>query len=107
MTRPAVLVDDGSIYTAVNVVAQGGGACAELAVIAKAIREGKSTFRRIVAVGDRNRGVVDPCGACRQLLLDYAPSIEVIIADGGHTRRASMAELMPLSKRSWFAESSS
>lgn len=100
----AVLADDGSIFTAVNVFAQGGGACAELAVIAKAISEGRSVFRRIVAVGDRDRGVVDPCGVCCQLLLDYSPAIEVIVLDGDRTRRVSMTDLMPLSKQSWFAK---
>ena len=100
----ALLTEDGTRYTAVNVFAQGGGACAELAVIAKAVSEGRSTFRRIVAVGDADRGVVEPCGVCRQLLLDYAPSIEVIVRDGDQLRRAAIAELMPLARRSWFVD---
>jgi cytidine deaminase len=100
----AVLADDGSMFTAVNVFAQGGGACAELAVLAKAISEGKSEFRRIVAVGDRERGVIGPCGVCRQLLLDYAPTIEVIISDDNELRRASIRELMPMAQPSWFAK---
>ena len=99
----ALLADDGSIHAAVNVFAQGGGACAELAVVAKAISEGSSRFVRIVAVGDGDRGVVEPCGVCRQLLLDYAPLVEVIVHDGDQLRRVAIADLMPLSKRSWFA----
>lgn len=41
----------------------------------------------MVAVGDRERGVVPPCGRCRQVLLDYFPGLKVIVGADEPTRR--------------------
>ncbi|MGC0385422.1 cytidine deaminase [Streptomyces sp. SAI-129] len=49
----------------------------------------------IVAVGDRERGVVPPCGRCRQVLLDYFPGIKVIVGDGDRGREVPVADLLP------------
>lgn len=53
--------------------------------------EGKiATLTHIVAVGNippfvsgksGKRGVVSPCGRCRQMLMDYYPCIQVIVPD--------------------------
>jgi len=38
-----------------------------------------------------------PCGACRQILWEYAGDVEVILANlGGETSRHRMADLFPL-----------
>jgi cytidine deaminase len=47
-------------------------------------------------VGDRDRGVVPPCGRCRQVLLDYFPAVKVIV--GGEddcTRTVRITDLLP------------
>ena len=49
----------------------------------------------IVAVGDRDRGVVPPCGRCRQVLLDYFPTIGVIVGEGDRVRTVPIADLLP------------
>jgi cytidine deaminase len=74
---------DGRIVTAVNAYHFTGGPCAELVLIGAAAAQGVYDLRTIVAVGDRDRGVVPPCGRCRQVLLDYFPAIDVIVGRGG------------------------
>ncbi len=102
-TVGAALASDGTIYTGVNIFAQGGGADAELIVLGKAISEGKKNFTAIVAVGNNDRGVIPPCGVCRQLLLDYAPNIFVITEFGGVVQKVKITDLLPKAYPSWFS----
>lgn len=94
----------GRYIPRVNVFAQGGGACAEFTVLAMAISDGKGDVTDIVAVGDRGRGVIPPCGSCRQLLLDYAPEIRVITSSAGRVGKVAIGELLPSAFRSWFLD---
>lgn len=86
---------DGRIVTAVNAYHFTGGPCAELVVIGTAAAQGAYELDTIVAVGDRERGVVPPCGRCRQALLDYFPAIEVIVGAGERLRAVPIADLLP------------
>ncbi|MFF0512393.1 cytidine deaminase [Streptomyces sp. Tu 4128] len=86
---------DGRIVTAVNAYHFTGGPCAELVVIGAAAAQGAHELDTIVAVGDRERGVVPPCGRCRQVLLDYFPALRVIVGGGGSLRAVPVAELLP------------
>lgn len=76
---------DGRIVTAVNAYHFTGGPCAELVVVGAAAAQGVYELETIVAVGDRERGVVPPCGRCRQVLLDYFPGLEVIVGEDRRT----------------------
>ncbi|WP_369179807.1 cytidine deaminase family protein [Streptomyces mutabilis] len=86
---------DGRIVTAVNAYHFTGGPCAELVVIGAAAAQGAYELDTIVAVGDRDRGIVPPCGRCRQVLLDYFPTLKVIVGDGDLVRALPVAELLP------------
>ncbi|MFE1825881.1 cytidine deaminase [Streptomyces yangpuensis] len=86
---------DGRIVTAVNAYHFTGGPCAELVLIGAAAAQGIYALDAIVAVGDRDRGVVPPCGRCRQVLLDYFPAIEVIVGTGDRVRSVPIGELLP------------
>ncbi|MFG2327092.1 cytidine deaminase [Streptomyces sp. NBC_01723] len=86
---------DGRIVTAVNAFHFTGGPCAELVVIGAAAAQGAHELDTIVAVGDRERGVVPPCGRCRQVLLDYFPALRVIVGGGDRLRAVPVAELLP------------
>ncbi|MGA5150067.1 cytidine deaminase [Streptomyces griseoincarnatus] len=79
---------DGRIVTGVNAYHFTGGPCAELVVVGTAAAQGAYGLRTIVAVGDRDRGVVPPCGRCRQALLDYFPALEVVVPTPGGGLRA-------------------
>lgn len=86
---------DGRIVTAVNAYHFTGGPCAELVLVGAAAAQGVYELDTIVAVGDRDRGVIPPCGRCRQVLLDYFPAVEVIVATNGHTRTVPITGLLP------------
>ncbi|MFC8367220.1 MULTISPECIES: cytidine deaminase [unclassified Streptomyces] len=90
---------DGRIVTAVNAYHFTGGPCAELVLVGAAAAQGIHELETIVAVGDRDRGVVPPCGRCRQVLLDYFPGLEVIVGEeeGEGVRAVPIAELLPVS----------
>ncbi|MGV9251204.1 cytidine deaminase family protein [Streptomyces sp. NPDC003697] len=93
----AARAGDGRILTAVNAYHFTGGPCAELVVIGAAAAQGAYELETIVAVGDRDRGVVPPCGRCRQVLLDYFPAIEVIVGDSDGVRAVPISDLLPAS----------
>ncbi|MER5728670.1 cytidine deaminase [Streptomyces sp. NPDC002138] len=86
---------DGRIVTAVNAYHFTGGPCAELVLIGTAAAQGAYDLETIVAVGDRDRGVVPPCGRCRQVLLDYFPAVRVIVGAKDGLRAVPVAELLP------------
>ncbi len=73
---------DGRIVSGVNVYHFTGGPCAELVTIGAAATAGAYELTTIVAVGDGGRGVIAPCGRCRQVLLDYFPEVRVIVPTG-------------------------
>jgi cytidine deaminase len=85
---------DGRIVTAVNAYHFTGGPCAELVVIGAAATQGAYDLDTIVAVGDRDRGVVPPCGRCRQVLLDYFPAIKVIVGADKSLRTVPIGDLL-------------
>ncbi|MCA2228630.1 hypothetical protein [Nonomuraea aurantiaca] len=86
---------DGRIVTAVNAYHFTGGPCAELVLIGAAAAQGAYDLDTIVAVGDRDRGVVPPCGRCRQVLLDYFPALKVIVGTSNGLRTVSITDLLP------------
>ncbi|MFE5796350.1 cytidine deaminase family protein [Streptomyces sp. NPDC056503] len=86
---------DGRIVTAVNAYHFTGGPCAELVLVGAAAAQGVYDLRTVVAVGDGDRGVVPPCGRCRQVMLDYFPGVEVVVGGGDRLRAVPIAELLP------------
>lgn len=86
---------DGRIVTAVNAYHFTGGPCAELVLIGTAAAQGAYDLDTLVAVGDRDRGVVPPCGRCRQVLLDYFPALKVIVGTSDGLRTVSVTDLLP------------
>jgi len=80
--RVAAVIEDasGQAHPGVNVesVSYGLTICAERVALTGALARGAKEFSRIAVVADRARPVL-PCGACRQLLLEYAPDLTLII----------------------------
>ena len=52
----------------------------ERVALFKALSEGHSAFKRIAIAADTSQPT-SPCGACRQMLWEFAGNIEVILAD--------------------------
>ena len=89
--------EDGTVTAGGNVESASYGLtiCAERVALVKAVSEGRLKFRRIAVVADTD-DLTPPCGACRQLLWEFAPDAEVILANlKGKTRRHTVVELLP------------
>ncbi|KON28413.1 cytidine deaminase [miscellaneous Crenarchaeota group archaeon SMTZ-80] len=88
---------DGEIYSGCNVESSSYGLsiCAERVAITKAISEGKKKFKSIAIIGP-DQDYCPPCGACRQLLYDYAPDITVLLTNGKEIKEYNIKELLPI-----------
>ena len=71
---------DGSVFTGCNVenAAFASSICAEQAAVAKAVSEGRRSFRRIAIVSASGKEYCMPCGSCRQVLSEFSPEMEVL-----------------------------
>jgi cytidine deaminase len=78
----ALETTDGRIITGCNIENSTYGLtmCAERVAIFKALSEGHRSFTRIAIVADTSQ-TTSPCGACRQIMWEFAGDIEVILAD--------------------------
>ena len=88
---------DGKIYTGCNVenAAYGSCICAERTALVKAVSEGCQSFRRLAVVGN-GEDYCWPCGSCRQMLYEFAPELEILVARGDHDFvKTTLRELMP------------
>jgi cytidine deaminase len=93
----AIETADGSVITGCNIenATYGLTLCAERVALFKALSDGHRQFRRIAVVAPPH-APTPPCGACRQLLWEFAGNIEVILANlDGETGRHWIAELLP------------
>lgn len=91
----ALLGGDGKFYTGVNVgnASAGLGVCAERVAILKMVSEGCREVRAM-AIMTHNGG--SPCGACRQVLVEFASDIPIWLCDEeGNFRETSLFKLLP------------
>ncbi|MDN6747004.1 MAG: cytidine deaminase, partial [Brevibacterium sp.] len=70
----AAMDTHGRIHTGVNVHHFTGGPCAELVAIGNAAAAEAGPLVTIAAAGDNGRGLLSPCGRCRQVILDLHPA---------------------------------
>ena len=95
----ALLTRSGDIITGANVESASYGltCCAERVALFSALTAGKRDFVAVAVVA-RAPGGPMPCGACRQLLAEYAPCAVVWVADSRALRRIRefcVRELLP------------
>jgi cytidine deaminase len=93
----ALLGADGEIYAGCNVenAAYPSGLCAERGAVAQAVARGTRVFRRLVLVSEAE-DPAPPCGQCRQVLVEFAPTLEILsLTRAGASQRWNMAELLP------------
>jgi len=105
-TVAAALRDEhGRVWTGLHLGATVGRLqiCAEPVALGRALLEGAGRIVASVAVrhpkpeeDDQQIAVVPPCGACRELLADYAPDAWVIVPGG---RKVKLHALLPLPYR--------
>ena len=94
----ALLCADGAGFTGCNVEnsAYGSTICAERTALVKAVSEGhRDDFVTLAVVGN-SADYCWPCGACRQMLYEFAPGLRLLVANREHDYvTLSLEELLP------------
>jgi cytidine deaminase len=93
----AVLTASGDVFSGCNVenVSYGLTICAERAAVCAAVAAGHKQIR---AVAVATAGGHSPCGACRQVLSEFGPAMDVLLVDADepqNVRRTSLEKLLP------------
>ena len=91
----ALLGDDGVIYTGVNIenASYGLTVCAERTAVFNMINTGTKSFQAIAVCGE---GKSSPCGACRQVLVEFAGDVPVYLTSSqGEILETTLHTLLP------------
>jgi cytidine deaminase len=93
----ALLGIDGEVYTGANVENSSYGltVCAERVAVFNAISAGCKSFVKLAIVSGSSPPVT-PCGACRQVLYEFAPDLLIICTnDKNEVNTFSLSQLFP------------
>ncbi|MFQ5798569.1 MAG: cytidine deaminase [Bacteroidota bacterium] len=93
----AVVTRSGTIYTGCNIEISSFALtiCAERTALFKAVSEGERNFVA-VAIASGGSALTPPCGACRQVLMDLAGDIDVVMTNHrGKKRVMRLRDLFP------------
>lgn len=94
----ALLSRDGRVFSGCNVenASYPAGICAERGAVATAVAEGARDFVKIVVCTEASQAT-PPCGICRQVLVEFAPRLEIVsvTSEGAHAQW-SLGELLPV-----------
>lgn len=95
----AVVIDEtGKEILGCNVenASYGLSMCAERTAIFKAVSEGSKSIDTVVVVGDTD-GPISPCGACRQVISEFASDdFTLILANmAGETKVMTKEDMLP------------
>jgi cytidine deaminase len=103
----ALLTETGDIYTGVNVENSSYGLtiCAERVAVFKAVSEGHRKFKAIALTSDSD-DVIPPCGACRQVLIEFGnKELEVVMmSKNNEVQIMKLEDLLPHSFNKDFLE---
>ena len=95
----ALLCADGTIYQGTNVENRSFGLtiCAERSAIFSAVSAGNREFAALVVYNPNTNQVLPPCGACRQVLSEFADqNFPVIMAHPDGRISKTLTELLPM-----------
>lgn len=91
----ALATVDDRIYSGCNVENASFGltVCAERVAVFKAVSNGERDFAMLALAGPDDG--ISPCGACLQVLAEFAPGLTVLLPSGDGYREVALAELLP------------
>jgi cytidine deaminase len=96
----ALLCEDGTVVLGVNVENRSYGLtiCAERSAIVQAVSQGLLKFRALAVATPDAAGPVPPCGACRQVISEFAdPGMPIVFGhDSGSLVESTSGQLYPL-----------
>ena len=93
----AIECSDGTVFTGCNVenLSFGLTMCAERVAVGAAVAAGHRDFRCVAVVAETNVPI-SPCGACRQVLAEFHPSLPIISSTlDGNTEEFVLDQLLP------------
>ncbi|MDI3547709.1 MAG: cytidine deaminase [Halanaerobiales bacterium] len=93
----ALLTKEGKVFTGANIENASFSLtnCAERTAIFKAVSEGYRQFEALAVVADSERPI-SPCGACRQVINEFAEDMPVIMTNlKGDVLELKSSELLP------------
>jgi cytidine deaminase len=105
----AVLAESGKIFAGCNIenATYGLTVCAERVALWKALSEGERRFQALAVLADTDT-LTPPCGACRQLIWEFAGDIPVLLGNmRGKTESLGLKELLPRAFDASFLRDSS
>ena len=91
----AVRTASGKVYTGSNVENASSGltVCAERVAIWQAVAAGERAFTTLAVVTAPG---ATPCGACRQVLIEFVAELPILVADtAGHAWLTDLQTLLP------------
>jgi len=91
-----LITEGGEVFEGCNVenASYGLTICAERGAVMAAVAAGRTDFRAVFIVTDGPEPVA-PCGACRQVLAEFAPDLLVVSEAGRKTTEWTMDRLLP------------
>lgn len=93
----ALASTDGRVFAGCNVEnsSSPAGICAERGAVATAVAHGVRSFS-VIVVATEAEHPTPPCGMCRQVLVEFAPALEIVsVTSGGAQQRWDLRELLP------------
>jgi len=93
----ALRTASGAVFTGCNVENASFGLtiCAERAAVTAAVAAGECRFEAL-AIATGAAPPAGPCGACRQVLAEFAPDLPILLVnDRGAVERVRLAKLLP------------
>ena len=93
----ALRTKSGKVFTGIQLrtTVPNASVCAVSAAVAAAACDGDVEIETIVAI-NRNGNIVAPCGACRELIMEYSPKAEILIPGSTGGVAINISKLLPI-----------
>lgn len=93
----ALLTSQGEVFTGTNVenVSYGLSVCGERNAVFAAVGQGRTSFTKLALITQAET-IVTPCGACLQVLKEFADDLDIIIKWKNGQKKVKLTDLLPM-----------